>query len=201
MSRYQLLHGYQPQPHYVHQNSLVSASPSIGHYQYVAAPPQYQTAPPQYQTAPAQYQAPHGNQLSFAHSAPYQQQVQQSPGQLGQIAHLAQLAAQQYVHNPARSTPAIITGLENFTPDQQAKIKAQLSAHFGNPLQPLTSQSTGTPSSKQELRYVASPAYPVRYQQPLTQSSGEFVPSQQIKSETSAAGGSESLKSQQYQKM
>lgn len=177
--RYQLLHGYQPQQQYVHPNAIVAAAPTIGHYQYVAAPTQYQQ--------PAQ------NQLPFAQTNNYHQ----TPAQLGHIAHLAQLAAQQYVQAPVRgSTPAIITGFENFTPDQQAKIKAQLSAHFGTPLQPL--QQNGKP----EVRYVTGQQYPIRYQQALSQSNNDFVPSQQIKSDTSGTGAtSESLKSQYHQKM
>ncbi|KAG5861591.1 hypothetical protein JTB14_032221 [Gonioctena quinquepunctata] len=38
---------------------------------------------------------------------------------------------------PVGSLPPIITGFENFSPEQQEKIKAQLSVQFGAPLQPL----------------------------------------------------------------
>ncbi|KAI4462683.1 hypothetical protein MML48_4g00001102 [Holotrichia oblita] len=55
------------------------------------------------------------------------------------VAALAQLATQKYIPQvPLRpTTPAIITGLENFTPEQQAQIKAQLQS--GGPITPLRS--------------------------------------------------------------
>lgn len=54
------------------------------------------------------------------------------------IATLAQLTTQKYLPQPllrTSHTPAIITGLENFTPEQQAQIKAQLQS--GGPITPL----------------------------------------------------------------
>lgn len=59
---------------------------------------------------------------------------------LGPFAHIAQMATQQY-----RSIPPIVTGFENFTPEQQVQIKAQLSAHLGAPITTLpTAPSTQT---------------------------------------------------------
>lgn len=192
--RYQLLHGnYQqaPQPKFIHQ-PVVNALPSIANYQVVApapfqpqasqqhyqipvAPPQpqYQVAAPQFHTIPAS---------SVPTSAPAQEMYAPSNNyqpknmQLNQIAHLAQLAAQQYL--TTKQTPAIITGFENFTPEQQAHIKSQLSAHFGqiNDVSPAQQQAGKTQYAQQ---------YSSKFQASLS----DFVPSPQVKGgETTGAG-------------
>ena len=56
--------------------------------------------------------------------------------QLSHINTLAQLTAHKFLP-PYRSAAPIITGLENFTPEQQAQIKSQLSS--GGPITPLQS--------------------------------------------------------------
>ncbi|CAH1174175.1 unnamed protein product [Phaedon cochleariae] len=62
---------------------------------------------------------------------------------------------------PVRSLPPIITGFENFSPEQQEKIKEQLSAHFGAPLKLLHGKESA--GQYQGLN------------------DGGFVPSQQVK--------------------
>ncbi|XP_050307676.1 uncharacterized protein LOC126744343 isoform X2 [Anthonomus grandis grandis] len=84
-----------------------------------------------------------------------QQEVEVQPQQLQEIdreqphtpeiTRLAQEAAQHFIStgglsSGSRTAPAIITGLELFSPEQQEKIKAQLSEHFGSPLKPLNLQ-------------------------------------------------------------
>lgn len=118
---------------------------------------------------------------------------EEKPSELNQIAEIAQMAAQKFyptylshktADSPApqeeadvssiRSFPPIITGFENFSPEQQAKIKEQLSAHFGAPLQPLslgkdiTNQlqnfNQAAPkfeASKQEIKASSSEAQPM----------------------------------------
>ncbi|KAJ8938718.1 hypothetical protein NQ318_005572 [Aromia moschata] len=71
---------------------------------------------------------------------------------------------------PIRSLPPIFTGFENFSPEQQEKIKAQLSAHFGAPLRPVAAnrlppqvRGQGTASNYQ-----------------VALNTNEFVPSEQV---------------------
>lgn len=130
-------------------------------YQVVPSPVQYQQnvqAPVQYHQkvqTPVQYQQ--NVQIPTTRMLPAQAPDtynQQKALELGQISQLAQAAAQKYLspnpyqanveqrqlsqgEEPVHSVPPIITGLENFSPEQQAKIKEQLSKHFGAPLQPL----------------------------------------------------------------
>lgn len=128
-ARFQLVPGYQPQPTaqtFIAHNPNVAST--IGNYQFVA-PSQHNHIPivHQQQALPAYTQH---TQIPVAPTPTVQ------PMQLGAISHLAQLAAQQYstsqFPNSIRSIPPIITGLENFTPDQQAAIKAQLNSHLGS---------------------------------------------------------------------
>lgn len=79
------------------------------------------------------------------------------------VAALAQLATQKYIPQiPSRpTTPAIITGLENFTPEQQAQIKAQLQS--GGPITPLRSNlpptfATNIQQNAAGLKAIASAA-------------------------------------------
>lgn len=118
-AKYQFLSGYQPQPT---TQTLLPQSPStaatIGNYQYVAAPTQNLVASPSVHSQSSSYNSIPSMSLSA-------------------ISNLAQLQAQQYTHytpsfpTSLRSIPPIITGLENFTPEQQAQIKAQLNSHLG----------------------------------------------------------------------
>ncbi|GJQ78795.1 hypothetical protein Trydic_g2637 [Trypoxylus dichotomus] len=78
------------------------------------------------------------------------------------VAALAQLSTQKYIPQvPFRATtPAIITGLENFTPEQQAQIKAQLQS--GNPITPLRSSlppnfAANIQQNSSTLKSIASP--------------------------------------------
>ncbi|XP_030767630.1 putative mediator of RNA polymerase II transcription subunit 12 [Sitophilus oryzae] len=98
----------------------------------------------------------------------------QKPLELDQISQLAQQAAQQYLMSGGTgAAPAIITGLENFSPEQQVKIKAQLGAYFGAPLQPLkvaAEEKGGMVAGNQ------------RQQEPMKRSNSEkFVPSIEVK--------------------
>ncbi|VEN58992.1 unnamed protein product [Callosobruchus maculatus] len=114
------------------------------------------------------------------------QSQRQSPAQQSQhLSQIAQAAAQQYGLQlggqqpgaaPVESLPPIITGLENFSPEQQEKIRAQLSEHFG-PLQPLAGSSalqTGSKSNPGNFKYTSS-----KYQ-PKTVST-DYESSQEIK--------------------
>nr|XP_023012940.1 RNA polymerase II degradation factor 1-like isoform X1 [Leptinotarsa decemlineata] len=161
-ARYQLLQGtsqqqqqhpqQQPIQHYVPQ---ISTSNTLGSFQIAQPSQQYQQ---NYNPLPTPLPL-------TTHMSPVQPSGnyhQQTPLQLSQISHLAQLTSQHFFQPsqqqyslpgqqydlesrqngpeqnvPVRSLPPIITGFENFTPEQQSKIKEQLSAHFGAPLQPL----------------------------------------------------------------
>ncbi|XP_060531426.1 uncharacterized protein LOC132705031 isoform X2 [Cylas formicarius] len=93
-------------------------------------------------------QPPIANSISQPqYQQPTQTDQQEKPFQLSEISQIAQQAAQHFLMSGGvsnavegskgyRTAPAIITGLENFSPEHQEKIKAQLSAHFGAPLQP-----------------------------------------------------------------
>ncbi|CAH0560819.1 unnamed protein product [Brassicogethes aeneus] len=114
---------------------------------------------------------------SLKHSQPGSQSEtpKQYPTQLSQI---AQYAAQQYLSYPSKSTPAIITGFENFSPEQQTQIRSQLTAHFGqiNDISPGQSAQVQVPTKSQ---------YSSKYQQ---QTLTDFEPSPEIKEEPSAPG-------------
>ncbi|XP_028155241.2 uncharacterized protein LOC114348999 [Diabrotica virgifera virgifera] len=172
--------------HYVPQTQAVQVTQPIQSYPILPAPAQYQTKMVQLPTSQTTHMSP--VQTAEAYS-------QQVPLQLSQIAQMTQLSAQQYypqsqyvqaqvqgqmqtqaqaqlqvepkenqVEYPS-SIPPIITGFENFTPEQQEKIKAQLSAHFGAPLKPL---NIGRKDNKYQLN------------------TDEFIPSPQVKTERSS---------------
>lgn len=102
-ARQQLLYGSNQQP---------AATPA---YVVAAAPAQYYTTTPtQYYYAPQQEQQPQ------------QQEGLPQPLQLQQLAEVAQTTAQRLYGGQIKSAPPIVTGLENFTPEQQAQIKARL---------------------------------------------------------------------------
>ncbi|KAK4886648.1 hypothetical protein RN001_002919 [Aquatica leii] len=80
-----------------------------------------------------------------------------SYGQVGQLTNVPY----SFSH-PIRSVPPIITGFENFTPEQQVQIKAQLSAHLGAPLAttaPLSSTTQGTTVTNQDKNTQASTSF------------------------------------------
>ncbi|KAF5274272.1 hypothetical protein FQR65_LT04390 [Abscondita terminalis] len=74
----------------------------------------------------------------------------QSYGQPAQIAQVNQVPVP--FPNPIRSVPPIITGFENFTPEQQVQIKAQLSAALGAPLATSAPVITTTPQTVPQLQ-------------------------------------------------
>lgn len=181
-AKYQLLHGnyhqaqaqpsqaqtVQPTATYMHP---VLAAPTVGNYILTAAPqyqPQYQQLVAQTSPMPApavQYSTQQPQQVQQQQHHHHQQQ-QQQPQQLNSIAHLAQLAAQQYVTTQMKTAPAIVTGFEHFTPEQQAQIKAQLSSHLGT-----------------NFHAVSSPnQYSAKYSD-QDSNNNNFVPSPQLKSE------------------
>nr|CAH7760851.1 unnamed protein product [Callosobruchus chinensis] len=116
---------------------------------------------------------------------PQPQSQRQSPAQQSQhLNQIAQTAAQQYGFQlggqqsgaaPVESLPPIITGLENFSPEQQEKIRAQLSEHFG-PLQPLPGSSalqTGSKGNPGNFKYTS------KYQP--KSASNDYESSQEVK--------------------
>ncbi|XP_031339091.1 uncharacterized protein LOC116167735 [Photinus pyralis] len=129
-AKYQFLYGGQPQPTvppaFVTQNAIGASSLAS----YDVLPHPFLNHVPQ---APTTQFTNHYAQ----------------PMQLNQIAQLAQSAAQQF-NTPIRSVPPIITGFENFTPEQQVQIKAQLRAHLGAPLATTASIPTTTTQSTQK---------------------------------------------------
>lgn len=100
------------------------------------------------------------------------------------------MTAQQISSGQIRTAPAIITGLENFTPDQQAQIKAQLGSHLGNAI-------SSSQDQMQPLKYTSTT--PV-------QATNDFVPSPEVKTATENGVGSynasptEMFKAQAYSK-
>ncbi|XP_018573745.1 putative uncharacterized protein DDB_G0271606 [Anoplophora glabripennis] len=169
-ARYQFLQGNnQGQAQPVAQQTPAH---TIGNYQVVAVPAQYQQ---NLVAVPAPIpQATHLPQAVSIPVPQAQAPPQPSPLQLAQIAHIAsqqysrinpsqsqqQVASSQpfsyqtepralqenpQAAGPVRSIPPIITGFENFTPEQQEKIKVQLSAYFGAPLRPLP--NSGLPAN------------------------------------------------------
>lgn len=117
-AKYQFLYGgYQPQTN-PHPQYVPHSASTVAQYQYVPSPTY---SSPLLAAAPSHlsYSQVVPSQLSY--SSPYHLPTQPS--------HFAQ----QYVNPaPIRSVPAIVTGLEHFTPEQQAQIKAQLSAQLGS---------------------------------------------------------------------
>ncbi|RZB38656.1 hypothetical protein BDFB_006719 [Asbolus verrucosus] len=177
-AKYQLLHGNYQQPQQVQPQHVqpqpvqptatymhhVMAAPTIGSYILTPAPQLQQITHPI--TA---HQVAAQPQVALAQTNPVQApatQVTQQPTQLSSIAQLAQLAAQQYVSSQLKTAPAIVTGFENFTPEQQAQIKAQLSSHLGTNFHAVSS-----PANQYSAKYVAD------------QESNDFVPSPQIKND------------------
>lgn len=153
-------------PYVVNPQYQATQQFSVPQYRQVAQHPQYsqfaQTAEP---TAPTNPE-PAPQEAQYA--------PQQHTTQLTNIAHLAQLAAQQYVDSPLKAAPAIVTGFEQFTPEQQAQIKAQLSTHLGSDFHAVTAKN-----GKQ---------YSAKYAN--EQDSREFIPSPQVKSTSATTASS-----------
>lgn len=207
--RYQLHQGQ------VQQIAQPTAAHTIGNYQVVALPAQYQQ---NLVSVPAPIpQATHLPQAEPVPVPQAEATPQPSPLQLAQIAHIAsqqytrinpsqsqqQVASSQpYSYQtepralqqnlqgaaPVRSIPPIITGFENFTPEQQEKIKVQLSAYFGAPLRPLPNTAVpansiqqGEAQGKGQIQY--SQAEGSRL------GSNEFIPSpsEQVKADASTS--------------
>jgi hypothetical protein len=170
----------QPTATYMHP---VLASPSIGNYILAAAPQYQQVSAPvaaQHQLVahtsamPAQAMQYTTQQTHQVQQVQPQQQVQQQqPAQLSSIAHLAQLAAQQYVSNQMKTAPAIVTGFEHFTPEQQAQIKAQLSSHLGTGFHAVANPN------QYSAKYVAE-----QDANKNNNNNNNFVPSPQVKTES-----------------
>ncbi|XP_063931357.1 myb-like protein Q [Zophobas morio] len=177
------LQAVQPTATYMHpvlaspvSNYFLSQSPQVTTQiatqpQLVAHTSPMPTPAVQYPTQPAQAQFQVQQVQQHHHQQQQQQQQQQQPqpqtSQLSSIAHLAQLAAQQYVSTQMKTAPAIVTGFEHFTPEQQAQIKAQLSTHLGSNFHAVAAGTNPQYSSK----YVAE------------QDNNNFVPSPQVKNE------------------
>lgn len=91
-------------------------------YVVAAAPAQYYTTTP---ATPQYYYAaqPQQQQLPQPH---LQQQQEVQPLQLQQLAEMAHATAQRLYGGQIKTATPIVTGLENFTPEQQAQIKARL---------------------------------------------------------------------------
>ncbi|KAL1506634.1 hypothetical protein ABEB36_005959 [Hypothenemus hampei] len=198
---------YQPQQEL--QNTEPSAQEQTAQTQFF---PQESLPVPQALIAPQQHVFPHNlNQHSSGpsgRSALYQpeaHQIEFQPNQLQQIdeqqpetqspdfSKLAQEAAQHFLNSGglasgSRTAPAIITGLEHFSPEQQEKIKAQLSAHFGSPLKPLN--FGGSPGKQSQEASIAGRKYFQDQRQRIR--SEKFVPSIQVKdgeiTQTTAGG-------------
>ncbi|KAK5643109.1 hypothetical protein RI129_006954 [Pyrocoelia pectoralis] len=134
-AKYQLLYGSQPSPtvqSFVNQNAIGPST--LGSYEVLPHPllNQFQ------QTSPTQF--------TYGSNA---NQFVPPPLQLNQISQLAHQSSQQF-GTPIRSVPPIITGFENFTPEQQSQIKAQLRAHLGSPLATTATIPTTTTQSTQK---------------------------------------------------
>lgn len=109
----------------------------------VAAPaPQYYTPAPS--PAPAQY-----------YYAPQPEQQQQQPVQLQQLADVAQQTAQRF-YGGGQIKP-IVTGLENFTPEQQAQIKARINDVIIQDQQQQHHQQQQQPGAVMMADFVPSP--------------------------------------------
>lgn len=97
---------------------------------------------------------------------------------------LAQQAAQHFLMNEGlnpgvKTAPAIITGLELFSPEQQEKIKANLSAHFGSPLKPLNLGGAKNQPQQQQQQQEHGRTYFDDYRRKVR--TDKFVPSIQVK--------------------
>lgn len=175
-ARYQFLQGnYNPQPQqpaYVPQQSLSPAysyqiMPVQQQYQqiqshqtpFVTSPQVSSQAIPIQQHQILQQVPQHSVQTSSSQESYGQTPHFQLPiiGPFGHSTHiphvaaLAQLTTQKYLPQVSfrPTSPAIVTGLENFTPEQQAQIKAQLQS--GGPITPLRSNiPPSLPSSLNE---------------------------------------------------
>ncbi|XP_022903024.1 nuclear transcription factor Y subunit beta-like [Onthophagus taurus] len=142
----------QPQPQFIPPQPLP-------YYHLIQQPyQQYQNAPIQGQQIPPQPQIQSQPSYNVPQSAPSEvpQFIPYPSGQFGHstslnhISALAQLAAQKYVPQVNyRNPPTIITGLENFTPEQQAQIKAQINS--GQPITPLKSSTPLNTAALQQL--------------------------------------------------
>lgn len=123
-------------------------------YSHEALPTPEALVAPQHHVVPHHLNQPITNQESrTTNYQALEQQLNAHPQKLQQVEEnqevqepdfekLAQQAAQHFLMNEGlnpgvKTAPAIITGLELFSPEQQEKIKANLSAHFGSPLKPL----------------------------------------------------------------
>lgn len=185
---------------------------SIGNYQVVAVPSQYQQNLVAVPAAfPQTAHQPQSVPVAVQPQPQPQATPQPSPLQLAQIAHIAgqqysrinppsphqQAAPSQpfsYQANPSalqasgpvKSIPPIITGFENFTPEQQEKIKVQLSAYFGAPLRPLPNSAVpGNAIQEGEGQGKGRSQYSQAEESRL--SGSEFVPSEQVKGDASAS--------------
>ncbi|KAF7283549.1 hypothetical protein GWI33_000290 [Rhynchophorus ferrugineus] len=127
---------------------------------------------PDFEGRSLRYQ-PQQNNVQYQHHIPANHKPEyQKPLELNEISQLAQQAAQQYLKSGGTGTaPAIITGLENFAPEQQAKIKAQLATYFGAPLQPINVPN-GQNNGAVENKY---------HQEPKKRNSDKFVRSVEVK--------------------
>lgn len=153
-ARYQFLYGYQPHPTiqpYLSQHASAPSSP-IGNYQVVTAPQQFQHLVAA--TPPATF-----GQVHQQYAQPFSYNLNQVP--------------QHQIHQhqssgSVRSIPPIITGLENFTPEQQAQIKSHLGIHLGNGA--LTTSSTQE-QTQATTKHAPSPTSSLN--------TNEFIPSPQ----------------------
>lgn len=129
----QLLNYFHGNPHARQQllygGAQQATAPTAGSYIVAAAPTQYYATPTatptQYYTAGA---TPAPQYYYTTHAQPQQQTetAQAQPFQLNQIAEMAQVTAQRLYGGQIKTATPIVTGLENFTPEQQAQIKARL---------------------------------------------------------------------------
>lgn len=109
--------------HYFHTNPQARQQLLYGASQQQATTPTYVVAAA---PSPAQYYTPAPTQYYYTAQPPQQQEAQPQPLQLQQLAEMAQTTAQRLYGGQIKTAAPIITGLENFTPDQQAQIKARL---------------------------------------------------------------------------
>lgn len=205
--RYQLLQGTnQAQAQQIAQQTPAR---TIGNYQVVAVPTQYQQ-----NVVAVPSPIPQATHLPQAVpvAVPQPEAIPQpSPLQLAQIAHVAnqqysrinpslpqQQVASSQPYNyqadpntlqasvPIRSIPPIITGFENFTPEQQEKIKVQLSTYFGVPLRPLPNSAINVNAGQEAAGQGKGRSQYIQGGESRL-SSNEFVPSEQVKEDASAS--------------
>ncbi|CAH1127249.1 unnamed protein product [Ceutorhynchus assimilis] len=167
---------FQPKQLDYHQKQL-DFQPKQPEYQSQFQPKQsdYQQKQPDYQPQYQQEALPtpqalvSQNQDTVDHQQPTED-----------ITRLAQQAAHHFLQNgglgaQSRTAPAIITGLELFPAEQQEKIKAQLSEHFGSPLKRLNFDS----GDLQQLHQPQQNSYRKFYQQ--QERKERFRPSVEVK--------------------